>query len=499
MTMLGWGMSDLQRILLGRFPPPVKRTQAVPIMVILTSADTSPWDVPSTWDDTNNTIEVVGGGAGGGGGGTGGGQSPAGGGGGGAYATISNLDLTPGGTVTFDVGAAGGGGSGAADGSVGGDTSFNGSTGNCSAQSICGEGGDGGKSGPNGGGSGAGGTTTNSIGTTKRVGGAGAATPGSVGGGGGGAAGDAAVGGAGSSSAGGAGGGSGSASGGAENTVGTNGTEWTTAGSGGGGGGGNKADGAAGGTDGAGGGGADNGKTAGTGTEGVIIITYEPLMAHSFTQYEYKWWTDTAAVVPSGPWGTPDLAKNTPIPFNNEALIDADIIRLRISMSNADATCGIDCDTWKLRFDALAPGGTCSSGTYADVATDGSCSGAWCVDDNASYADGAAVTDCTTGSNNCISTANIEQEVEESDNQFNNPIAITSTQDGEWDINLNAQILADATQYCFKIVKQSDGSDLPGGYTNYPQLISVPGNSNLMRHGNFFDSTGNERGFYWVL
>lgn len=227
-------------------------------------------------------------------------------------------------------------------------------------------------------------------------------------------------------------------------------------------------------------------------------VTTAAAASPSFSQFEYKWWTDTAAIVPAGPWGTPDLAKNTPIPFSNEALKNTDIIRLRISLSNASGDCAIGCDNWKLRFAALAPGEACSGGTYGDVAADGgSCSGAWCVDDNTNYADGATLSDCSVGGNNCITTTNITGEAEDIDNTFNNPVAITLTQDGEWDVNLIANSLADATQYCFKVV-DSSGVDLGGGYTNYAQLISTPGMSNLMRHGNFFDSTGSEQGYYWT-
>jgi len=127
----------------------VQEVSAVTVVVI-TTTDSSPWDVPSDWNDTN-TIEVVGAGGGGGGGGSGGGQAPGGGGGGGAYSTISDLDLTPGGTATFQVGVGGPGGSDTGDGTTGTDTIFNGSGTTCSAQSICAKGGGGGQSDAGGG------------------------------------------------------------------------------------------------------------------------------------------------------------------------------------------------------------------------------------------------------------------------------------------------------------------------------------------------------------
>ena len=185
LIITGWVYSGWPQIF--NFPPKVQEVYAVTV-VVLTSADTSPWDIPSDWNDTN-TIEVVGAGGGGGGGGTGGGQGPAGGGGGGAYSLLSNLDLTPGGNATFEIGVGGPGGSGASNGSDGTDTIFNGSGTTCSAQSICAKGGISGKSDANGGAGGAGGVGTNGIGDTRRSGGTGANAGGNTGGGAGGAGG----------------------------------------------------------------------------------------------------------------------------------------------------------------------------------------------------------------------------------------------------------------------------------------------------------------------
>lgn len=73
----------------------------------------SSWTVPADWNNTNNTIEVIGGGAAGGsynytdGGETAGVYNPGGGGGGGAYAKKTNVALTPGASVSYEVGAGG--------------------------------------------------------------------------------------------------------------------------------------------------------------------------------------------------------------------------------------------------------------------------------------------------------------------------------------------------------------------------------------------------------
>jgi hypothetical protein len=169
-------------------------TVRLPQTLYLTSG--SSWTVPSDWSNAANKIEVIGGGGGGiGGGGTGNG----GGGGGGGYSSVTNLTLTPGLTVSYNVGL---GGTAA---TAGGNTWFNG--GSVSAQG-------GGAGGSPGGGSG--GQASNGIGTIKYSGGSGG-NGGIGGGGGGGAAGPHGNGGAGGSYAGGVysgGGGGGGADGG---------------------------------------------------------------------------------------------------------------------------------------------------------------------------------------------------------------------------------------------------------------------------------------------
>src|SRR5437763_912805 len=90
-------------------------------IVILTTANSSPWTKPGDWNDSANTVEAIGGGGGGGkaaapatlGG------SSGGGGGGAAYTKATNVTLS--GNPTFTVGVKGNGG---ATPSSGTDTQF---------------------------------------------------------------------------------------------------------------------------------------------------------------------------------------------------------------------------------------------------------------------------------------------------------------------------------------------------------------------------------------
>jgi hypothetical protein len=151
---------------------------------LLTSGTT--WTVPTNWNSSNNTIEVIGGGGAASDNDANGGY---GGGGGGAYAKKINQLLTRGGSVTIRVG---GGGLHAIPGGMGGDTIFNGTGTTCDAaqtSEVCGQGGGGAPGGGNGAG-GTGGAAASSVGTASSGGdGGGYGSNGGYGGGGGGAAG----------------------------------------------------------------------------------------------------------------------------------------------------------------------------------------------------------------------------------------------------------------------------------------------------------------------
>lgn len=329
------------------FPP---RAHAADTVIFLTSGTS--WTVPSDWNSSNNTIEVIGGG--------GGGVAPAsaggGGGGGGAYSKAVNVSLTPSSSVTYAVGTGGGastaggdtyicnvqdsggscdaigdaatqagakggsGGSASSGGSGGASASGVGSTknsggngGNGTGSASGGGAGGGGAAGPNGiganggtstgaGGSGGGGANGGSVGSSSSSG------PGADGGNGRGGSGGGTggpdgfgneQGGAGSNGGGGGGGFGGDFRNENIGDGGAGGTEviWTstlsaTAGpsGGGGGAGGNLstsfpdsniggAGGISGGYGGGGGGGGDNDGTAGSGRQGIIVITYTAVVS----------------------------------------------------------------------------------------------------------------------------------------------------------------------------------------------------------------------------
>jgi hypothetical protein len=273
--------------------------------VVLTSGTT--WTVPSDWTTSGSSIEVIG--AGGSGGvalGTNNSLETTGGGGGG-YSKVTDINLTPGATLSYKIGVGGPAVSrttnGSTNGNTGGDTYF------CNSNSNCGSISDtavlvGAKGGVGGGAKtslsstagGAGGAASGGIGTVKYSGGAGGGITGSPSArgstGGGGAAGPSGAGvngvslaspsnvssegGAGDAGLGGAGGTSSAYDGGA-------GTEWDLGHGSGGGGRGRQASSAGspgnGGAYGGGGGGGNvnltgGPATSGAGQTGIIVIKY---------------------------------------------------------------------------------------------------------------------------------------------------------------------------------------------------------------------------------
>ncbi len=313
----------------------VKHAFAADTIIVITSTASTTWTVPSDWNNSSNTVEVIGPG----GNGANGGANAApggGGGGGGSYSKITNATFPISGSITIRVGAGGSGnstyvsstatvcaGSGSnasagTGGTAGAVCAGSGSAGGAGGQggpttSGRGGGGGGGAAGPNGagaigggggavntsGGGGGGGNGGGSAGATSTS--INGANGGNNSGASGGGTGGSGMGGNGSSGGGGAGGAGTTAGGGAfSGGTGSRGTEWSEAGSGGGGGGGGgntrtTGSGNNGGngsstianTGGGGGGGGScgdagcSGGTGASGADGVIVITYTPAAGDS--------------------------------------------------------------------------------------------------------------------------------------------------------------------------------------------------------------------------
>ena len=96
------------------------------IIVLTDTTGSATWTVPSDWNNSSNSINLIGGGGGGGGSYVSGNNRAAGGGGGGGgYTKLTNQSLTIGANISYQAGAAGTGGLAGGDGVAGGTTSWN--------------------------------------------------------------------------------------------------------------------------------------------------------------------------------------------------------------------------------------------------------------------------------------------------------------------------------------------------------------------------------------
>jgi hypothetical protein len=74
----------------------------------------------------------------------------------------------------------------------------------------------------------------------------------------------------------------------------------------------------------------------------------------------------------------------------------------------------------------------------------------------------------------------------------------------EWDYDIMNNAAPPATQYRFRIVEDSGillsqyGYGSPTVTPLCPTLTTKPYPENQLRHGNFFDNTETEKGFFWV-
>jgi hypothetical protein len=459
------------------YKPPKAHAQ-----IFLTSGTT--WTVPSDWSSNNNTIEVIGGGGGGGGGAAASGQTDGGGGGGGgSYSQISNAILSPGQTVTINIGSGGTGN--LTSGNNGGNTFLCNSTSNCSsitdsAVIVGAVGGTGGSAatstfGPGG----AGGNSTSNIGSSVFNGGAGgngAGVGGNTGGGGGGGGGaggknaDGNVGSAGSSNTGGVGGQgdgiAGGAGGGTGGGTGGTGTEYDSShGSGGGAGGGtgatnaNGTPGGLGGLYGAGGGGGSGSKrstagSGGNGNQGLIRINY------TFTsQQDFRWRLDDGNETTGSSLAAQD-AKAT-INYGTN-------VRLRISLSNIGSS-----TSFSYRLEYAVYDTQCGSWTAVPVTPS---TEEFNIFNSSNITDQGATTNASSGPGVITDPAGYSFSAGKFVNNTSNTATSLTIGAGnftEVEYALQANANANHASYCFRVTT-SAGTPLDN-YNNYPILsINYP-------------------------
>lgn len=193
-----------------------------------------------------------------------------------------------------------------------------------------------------------------------------------------------------------------------------------------------------------------------------IALAPERYISPTYTQQAYRFFNNAN----SADVGSPLAAQDTAASLSSAGAA----FRLRTLLRVDTNTILANAQNFKLQF--AQKSGTCdtafSGETYADV-TD---STLIAYNDNATPADGAALTananDPTDGGRTIVN-----QDYEELNNFTNTEATIASGQDGKWDFALIDNGALSNTDYCFRIV-EADNS-LLNTYTVIPQITTAAG------------------------
>jgi hypothetical protein len=153
-----------------------------------------------------------------------------------------------------------------------------------------------------------------------------------------------------------------------------------------------------------------------------------------------------------------------------------DAFRLRLLLAINDANLPINNTDFKLQLDKGA--GTCAapSGGTPSAYTDVTDSTVIAYNDNATPADGAALTANANDPTDAGRTI-VNQSYQELNNFTNDESAINDGEDGKWDFALVDNGASVDTTFCFRVV-ESDGTPLDT-YTEYPEITTSAGSQSL--------------------
>ncbi|MEK7849094.1 MAG: hypothetical protein AAB270_09240, partial [Chloroflexota bacterium] len=170
----------------------------------------------------------------------------------------------------------------------------------------------------------------------------------------------------------------------------------------------------------------------------------------TLTQDTYRWYLNANALNPT-----------KALEAENTAYSDAaqpQVFRVRMNMAVAGSTLSAGSQAFKLQYS------TSTGGPWTDVDAIGG-AGIWRGYNNATPADGAAITSLL------LSTSNVMETYEEANPSPNNPNALSPGQRGEWDWVLQHNGASPSVTYYFRMVKSS-GTALDT-YTRYPTLTTT--------------------------
>lgn len=220
----------------------------------------------------------------------------------------------------------------------------------------------------------------------------------------------------------------------------------------------------------------------------------------NFIQAQYAWYEDNDANLPTSRWGGLDTAHNSAIltlPAGSSGNDPPDLnkeLRLRIQILANNNNLGVNEIQYRLQFKE-GTDGNCTTGTWTDVGNNAD-STIWKYA-TSSVGDGSTLS----GGVGFSPVSNKMQRYVKSKSAGTNPNAVNVGERMEWDYHIMHNGALGATKYSFRLVEDVGGlllSQYGDPTPDCPTLSTKPQPVNQLRHGNFFESDGSEKGFSWV-
>lgn len=214
-----------------------------------------------------------------------------------------------------------------------------------------------------------------------------------------------------------------------------------------------------------------------------------------FKLSNYQWFDNSndSENVTSG-WSSLDLLQDVAIatlPTANDPPTLGTRLRLRIKLQVNNANLAANEKQFRLQYKKSFDNLCDSAGGWAEVGSFSS-GEVWRFA-NSNITDGTALTQSKLSSD-------VLQLYSKSNPTGLNINAIVSGQYMEYDFHIEHNGAVGASQYSFRVVEEN--GTLFSEYTYCPTLVTAPASGDIMRHGNFFESSsgtdGRERGFFWA-
>jgi len=236
-----------------------------------------------------------------------------------------------------------------------------------------------------------------------------------------------------------------------------------------------------------------------TDEQSSLIGITGPAAVTTLTQNDFRFYTDNESENVNDPWGDPNLSDNDTldaVPRTNNAPTSTSAIRIRTSIAVSGAQLDASMEGFILQFaTSTDPALGCNNeqaSAFQDVDAAGG-TAAW------AFTSETGITDNTTLTAVKLGVSDTVGRYSRSNPSTTNPNAVILGNDLEWDWHIVATNAQAARTYCFRMIRDDDPVTELDAYNadSYPRLTTAPDLQNIMRHGNFFDQTG-ERGLLWT-